>query len=75
MLLISNRGNINGPNSLLENTPDYIDSTIDQGYNVKIDLWYIHDKCFLGQDGPKNEVSWEWIIKNADYLWVNCMNT
>ena len=47
MLLISNRGNINGPNSLLENTPDYIDSTIDQGYNVKIDLWYIHDKCFL----------------------------
>ena len=47
MLLISNRGNINGPNSLLENTPDYIDSTIDQGYNVKIDLWYIHDKCFF----------------------------
>lgn len=74
MLLISNKGNISGPNSHLENTPDYIDSTIEQGYNVKIDLWYIHNKCFLGQDGPKTEVSWEWIIKNAEYLWVNCMN-
>ena len=41
MLLISNKGNIEGENLDLENTPDYIESAINQGYNVKIDLKYI----------------------------------
>ena len=75
MLLISDKGNTNGPNILSQNTPDYIDSTINLGYNVKIDLWYHNDKCFLGDDGPKTEINWDWIIKNSSYLWINCRTT
>jgi len=75
MLIISNRGNISGPNILLQNTPDYIDSTIKQGYNVKIDLWYQNGKCYLGNSGPKTEIEWHWLIDNADYLWIKCATT
>jgi hypothetical protein len=75
MLLISNKGNTTGTNILLQNTPGYIDSTIKQGYNVKIDLWYQNNKCYLGSDGPKIEIEWKWLIDNASSLWVKCAST
>ena len=75
MLLISNQGNISGANPLLSNTPDYIESTLNKGYNVKIDLWYHNDKCFLGEDGPKVEIEWQWLIEHAEYLWIKCANS
>jgi len=76
MLLISDKGNISGPNILLENTPDYIDFAIAQGYNVKIDLWYQDSKFFLGTNGPKTQIEWDWLtnIERLEYLWINCMN-
>jgi|TARA_B110000305_G_scaffold153468_1_gene170120 hypothetical protein len=74
MLLISDKGNISGYNSL-ENTQEYIQSTIDQGYNVKIDLWYRDNKCYLGTDSPDTEIEWSWLLQNSDYLWVKCSDT
>jgi len=38
MKLIAHRGNINGPNALEENNPEYIDSAKPLGYNVVIDV-------------------------------------
>ena len=73
MLLIANRGNISGSNPTLENTPDYIDSVINQGYNAKVDLWYHNNKLFLGTKEPKTEIEWDWLKRNTDYLWINCM--
>ena len=77
MLLISNKGNITGPNVLLENTPDYIDFAIQQGYNVKIDFWCHNNKFFLGTNGPKTQIDWDWLTntKRLEYLWINCMDT
>lgn len=75
MILISNRGNISGCNPLLENTPDYIDSAIKLGYNVKIDLWYRDSKFFLGVEAPETEISWDWITDNLEYLWIQSMDT
>jgi hypothetical protein len=77
MLLISNKGNITGPNVLLENTPEYIDFAIQQGYNVKIDFWYHNNKFFLGTNRPKTQIDWDWLtnIKRLEYLWINCMDT
>ena len=57
MLLIAHRGNINGPNPLRENHPDYILSTIEKGYNVEVDLWYLENTWVLGHDEPEYEVS------------------
>ena len=75
MLLISNKGNIEGENIDLENTPDYIESAINQGYNVKIDLKYEKDKLYLGENTSDVEVEWSWLLKWSDYLWINCRDT
>ena len=39
MILISHRGNINGRQPNLENLPEYIDSALELGYDVEIDIW------------------------------------
>ena len=52
MKLISHRGNINGKHEKFENFPSYIDTAIDQGYDVEIDLWKDSDGFYLGHDEP-----------------------
>ena len=43
MVLISHRGNLEGKNIELENDPTYIDSAIEKGFDVEIDLWVDND--------------------------------
>ena len=38
MILISHRGNINGPNPEMENNPEYIQKALDLGYDVEVDV-------------------------------------
>ena len=52
MILISHRGNTYGK-SEQENHPDYIQKTLDLGYNVEVDVWYIFGKFSLGHDEPQ----------------------
>ena len=59
MILISHRGNVDGPNPEKENHPSYIDMTIKAGYNVEIDVWYIDNNWYLGHDAP------QYIIKTS----------
>ena len=42
MRLIAHRGNLNGPNPLVENDPQRITYCIDEGYDVEIDVRYDH---------------------------------
>jgi hypothetical protein len=51
MILISHRGNVNGPNTALENSISYIEGA-SQKYQVEIDVWLINNKFYLGHDGP-----------------------
>ena len=51
MILISHRGNINGPNKDRENSPDYILEAL-QNYHVEIDVWLINGQFMLGHDVP-----------------------
>jgi len=61
MMLISHRGNLNGPVPTRENSPDYIEIALDKGYNVEIDVWYIGDKWLLGHDSPVYQVDLDFI--------------
>lgn len=54
-MLISHRGNLNGPDSR-ENHPDYIDTAIESGYQVEIDLRF-DGNFYLGHDDPQYKVS------------------
>jgi hypothetical protein len=52
MRLISHRGNINGPQPDLENSPSYIMNAASNGYEVEIDVWFHKSKWYLGHDEP-----------------------
>ena len=51
MILISHRGNINGPNPEMENNPEYIQKALDLGYDVEVDVWGTkYGAWYLGHD-------------------------
>lgn len=74
MILISHRGNIEGPNPERENSPNYIIEAIELGYNVEVDIWILNEKIFLGHDKPQYVVSQKWIEERVDKLWIHCKN-
>ena len=74
MILIAHRGNIDGPNQQLENTPQYIENAILKGFNVEIDLRYEDGKLRLGHDNGMTNVSLEWLLSLSDKLWIHCKN-
>ena len=79
MIIISHRGNIDGP-SEEENHPDRIDKCISLGYDVEIDVRYdylnipcLHSNIFwLGHDDSQYKVSWKWISNRLKHLWIHC---
>tara|TARA_R100001082_G_C4239094_1_gene106580 strand:- start:88 stop:516 length:429 start_codon:yes stop_codon:yes gene_type:complete len=72
MILISHRGNINGPRKELENKPHYIENALKLGYDVEIDVWSIDRVFYLGHDKPQYEVS-RWFLHN-EKLWCHAKN-
>lgn len=74
-ILISHRGNIDGPIIARENSPDYIDEAIADGYDVEIDvrMAYVDGawSLFLGHDTPDYPVTFEWLLKRRDKLWIH----
>lgn len=74
MILISHRGNIEGPNLEKENSTSYINDAIHKGYNVEVDIWVHDDSIFLGHDNPQYEIDFDWIDFRKDKLWLHCKN-
>lgn len=75
MKIIAHRGNLSGPNPLRENSLDYIEESISEGFDAEIDLWVEENgDCYLGHDNPQYFVSMEWLRKYKDVLWIHCKN-
>lgn len=74
MILIAHRGNMNGPNPVEENKPEYLLKAIEKGYHVETDLWYIDDKLYLGHDEPQYEIEIEFLLSIKDKLFCHCKN-
>jgi hypothetical protein len=70
--LISHRGNLTQPFPEKENNPIYIDQALSKGYDVEIDLRYINNKYYLGQDTPDYEIDTKWIKDRSDRIWIHC---
>lgn len=73
MIIISHRGNLDGPCSSQENTPSTIEFACSQGFEVEVDVWFHHGKYMLGHDEPKHSVSPCWLKKLP--LWCHAKNT
>lgn len=74
MIQISHRGNINGANPSLENSPNYILTAIEKGFEVEVDIWIENNIIYFGHDAPQYIVSPELFYKIRDYAWFHCKN-
>ncbi len=73
MIIISHRGNLNGPNPLEENCPDYILKAYQLGYDVEVDVWRINEKWCLGHDKPQYEdIHYDFFTKSR--MWLHAKN-
>ncbi len=71
-LIISHRGNLNGPEVTTENKPSQIDFVIELGFHCEIDLRYENGKLYLGHDKPDYLINYQWLLDRNRYLWVHC---
>ena len=69
---ISHRGNLQGPDKNQENSPDYVQTALEKGYDVEIDVWFVNDVFYLGHDKPQYQID-ESFLKN-DKLWCHAKN-
>jgi hypothetical protein len=74
MILISHRGNLNGPNPQRENSIQYIQEALDKGFDVEIDVWSKNGVFYLGHDTYQYEVNLHWLEERIDNLWIHCKN-
>ena len=73
-ILISHRGNIEGPKPNLENSPKYIENAIKLGYEVEIDVWIKENQLYLGHDNPQYHIQIDWLDSLKSKVWVHCKN-
>ena len=74
MKIISHRGNIDGPNSSMENNPNQVDLVLNCGFDCEIDLYYLEENFYLGHDNPTHLVTIEWLVERKNRLWIHCKN-
>lgn len=72
MIYIAHRGLVNGPDVNLENRPQQIEQSLQQGYHCEIDVWYKNSQWYLGHDGPDYKVDYEFLRKPN--LWIHAKN-
>jgi len=77
MILISHRGNVNGPNPEQENTPVAIDSVLERNLFCEVDVWRIDGKFYLSHDPPdkkKHNIHFSFFEQRAKNLIIHCKN-
>jgi hypothetical protein len=73
MKLIAHRGNTNGRNKELENSPKYVEKAIKEGFDVEVDVWLM-DGVYLGHDNPEYETDIDFLLRHHRKLWIHCKN-
>jgi hypothetical protein len=74
MIYIAHRGNLNGPNPIDENKPEYLLNAIKNGFHVETDLWLIDDSLYLGHDNAEYKIEIDFLLKIKDKLFCHCKN-
>ena len=72
MLLISHRGNLFGPDDLLENNPTKVAELVNRGFHVEVDVWSKDGKLYLGHDSPSVFVTTDFILHPN--IWCHAKN-
>ena len=72
MKFISHRGNLNGKNEGMENHPLAIQTALNAGFDVEIDVWYKDGEWYLGHDEPQYKINLDFLAKEG--LWCHAKN-
>ena len=72
MKYIAHRGLVEGPNRLLENQPQQIQSSLKQGFDCEIDLRVVDEKFYLGHDHAEYQVTLDFLTQPG--LWIHAKN-
>ncbi len=75
MILISHRGNLDGPDLFSENSPEKIDHVKSLSIPVEIDLRYHNNSLYLGHDEPQYQINIDYLLDNRDWLWIHCKDS
>lgn len=70
-ILIAHRGNTNGPNPELENTPAYIQKALDNGFFVEVDIYYKNNNFYMGHYSNTTVLLPLEYFKNP-YIFLHC---
>lgn len=79
MRIVSHRGNLTGPDKEKENTESYLIETLERGFDIEFDIWYMGSKFWLGHDNPVKSFSidtllhWSTVYMNQNF-YVHCKN-
>ena len=71
MIYISHRGNLDGILKDKENSLQYIQTALDYGVHVEIDLRMKDGQPYLGHDKPQYPVTKQWLQERTDKLWIH----
>jgi hypothetical protein len=64
-LLISHRGNTTGMNPVKENSPEYVQSALNKGFHVVVDVWLVgRAHLSLGAEQPRFPTTIEFLTEN-----------
>jgi len=72
MKLIAHRALTHGPNKELENKPEQIMLSLEQGYDCEIDLWILNSDFYLGHDEPTYPIHPDFLKTMG--LWIHAKN-
>tara|TARA_R110002153_G_scaffold32649_4_gene98741 strand:- start:40140 stop:40595 length:456 start_codon:yes stop_codon:yes gene_type:complete len=70
--IISHRAYIDGADPNVENCPMAIQTLLDSGLHVEIDVWYIDGEYILGHDSPKYQIQEAFLEQEG--LWCHAKN-
>ena len=78
-IIISHRGNLDGPNPLRENRIDYIIESLDVCLFTEVDLWRFGEYLFLSHDKPLTTAEYQmgieqFLFEYKDRLVIHCKN-
>lgn len=72
MVIISHRGNIDGPDPETENTPTQINLAIRSGFDVEVDVRFEGGVWKLGHDFGQYSTTEDWLRTRQERLWLHC---
>jgi len=74
MIVIAHRGNLDGPDSENENKYTFIQSALNLGFDVEVDIWAIGGELYLGHDKPQYALEKSSVADIGGRGWFHCKN-